>query len=617
MRGYPCLLAAITTAMFLFATGASADTRGLTIKLKASEAKDAPVTEEVRLYGSSHALVIGIDKYTGGWPRLRKAVEDARAVAKELRGKGFEVTLKTNLNAEALRTTLREFFAIKGADPEARLFLWFAGHGHTINGEGFLVPADAPLATSPAFKVAALPMRDFGSLVRLAESKHVLSVFDACFAGTIFEARAGVAPAAITKKTTKPVRQFITSGDAGQLVRDDGSFREYFLRALRGEEKADFNDDSYVTGEELGLFLNQRMAALTGAAQTPKAGKLHDVRYNQGDFVFALAAPPARTSTPASPPAPTGMTAEMMFWQSMKDSTNAADLQDYMSRFPNGTFAGLAKRRLATLTPTTPTGPSPDTIREAQRLLKDLGYAPGTADGRLGGHTRRAIEGFQRSHDLTVDGTVTDALLANLKVARKQEAGTLTSSGDFKRGAHAFDKGDYSTALRIWGPLAEGGYARAQYGLALMYQLGRGISQDYRAALKWSHLAALQDYPSAKERTARLQKMFADPASGTKFKKGLAALYNDEFGDALRQFKTLAEQGHSGAQGGLGLMYKNGEGTTQDYIRAHMWFNISASQGIGASRRVLDEVEGELTPAQIRVAKKFARECVRQNYKRC
>ena len=139
MRGYPRLLAAITTALFLCVAGASADTRGLTIKLKASEAKDAPVTEEVRLYGSSHALVIGIDAYAGGWPRLKKAVEDAHAVAEELRGKGFEFTLKTNLNAEAMRTTLREFFAIKGADPEARLLLWYAGHGHTINGEGFLV----------------------------------------------------------------------------------------------------------------------------------------------------------------------------------------------------------------------------------------------------------------------------------------------------------------------------------------------------------------------------------------------------------------------------------------------------------------------------------------------
>ena len=66
MRGYPCLLAIIITALLLSAKGAPADTRGLTIKLKASEAKNAPVTQEVRLYGSSRALVIGIDAYTGG-----------------------------------------------------------------------------------------------------------------------------------------------------------------------------------------------------------------------------------------------------------------------------------------------------------------------------------------------------------------------------------------------------------------------------------------------------------------------------------------------------------------------------------------------------------------------
>ena len=283
------LVAAAIAIGLMFSTAAmAADSRGVEVKVRTSEATNAPVADIVQLYGASHALVIGIDKYTNGWSRLSKAVEDARVVAKELERQGFQVTLKTDLKADALRTTLREFFAIKGADPDARLLLWYAGHGDTIGGEGYLVPADAPPDNSPAFLVRALPMRDFGSLVRLAQSKHVLSVFDSCFSGTIFQARAGTTPRAITKKTTKPVRQFVTSGDAGQQVRDDGSFREYFVRALRGEDKADFNADGYVTGEELGLFLNQQMSALTSAAQTPKSGKLHDVRFNQGDFVFVL-----------------------------------------------------------------------------------------------------------------------------------------------------------------------------------------------------------------------------------------------------------------------------------------------------------------------------------------
>ncbi len=281
----------LALGLILTALPAYAASRGLVVELKASEKAGAPTADRVQLYGSSHALVIGIDRYTGGWPRLRKAVADAHAVAARLKAHGFEVTLRENLDADQLQKTLKQFFARKGRDPDARLFLWYAGHGHTVDGEGYLVPADAPRANDPTFLVSALPLRDFGSLVRLARSKHVLSVFDACFAGTVFEARGTAPTAAITLKTTKPVRQFITSGDAGQQVRDDGSFREYFLRALRGDEKADFNDDGYVTGEELGLFLAQRMEALTQASQTPKAGKLHDVRFNQGDFVFALRKP--------------------------------------------------------------------------------------------------------------------------------------------------------------------------------------------------------------------------------------------------------------------------------------------------------------------------------------
>ncbi|MBT3202518.1 MAG: SUMF1/EgtB/PvdO family nonheme iron enzyme, partial [Phycisphaerales bacterium] len=342
------LAAAVIAIALMFSTATLATgSRGVTVKLKASEAVNAADAGEVQLYGASHALVIGIDKYTNGWSSLSNAVEDARVVAKELERQGFRVSLKTDLKADALRTTLRGFFAIKGADPDARLFLWYAGHGHTIGGEGFMVPADAPPDTSPAFLVSALPMRDFGSLVRLARSKHVLSIFDSCFSGTIFQARAGATPRAITNKTTKPVRQFITSGDAGQQVRDDGSFREYFVRALAGEEKADFNGDGYVTGEELGLFLNQQMTALTSAAQTPKSGKLHDVRFNQGDFVFVL---PGNGSTARATPAfGGGMTPEMLFWQSIQNSTDPDMFAEYLRQYPTGSFGGLARLKMKKL----------------------------------------------------------------------------------------------------------------------------------------------------------------------------------------------------------------------------------------------------------------------------
>jgi formylglycine-generating enzyme required for sulfatase activity len=352
MRATSSLLVAATVAM-AFTTAVpvealSAGTRGVTVRLRDSDSANAPVTEEVNLYGSSHALVIGIDRYTKGWPTLSNAVKDAQVVAQELREKGFQVSLKTDLTSDALRRELRSFFAIKGSDPDARLLLWYAGHGHTMDGEGFLVPADAPPATDPTFLVSSLHMRDFGGLMRLAKSKHVLSVFDSCFSGTIFQARSGAAPAAITRKTTKPVRQFLTSGDAGQQVRDDGSFRELFVRAIRGDERADVNSDGYVTGEELGLFLSQRMATLTSAAQTPKYGKLHDVKFDQGDFVFVLPGGSGTASASATVTS-SGTSAEVAFWQSIQDSKNPAMFEEYLRQYPSGRFAGLARLKIEEL----------------------------------------------------------------------------------------------------------------------------------------------------------------------------------------------------------------------------------------------------------------------------
>lgn len=349
----------LACCLLLLAPPGSAEAgRGITVQLKTSERTGAPDAGSVQLYTHSYALVVGINHYHGGWPRLSKAVEDAQAVAEALRAKGFEVTLKRDLDSEKLYRAFKQFFAIKGADPDARLLLWYAGHGHTIDGEGYLVPADAPPATSPAFKVFAIPMRDFGSLVRMANARHVLSIFDSCFSGTIFQARAGAAPTAITRKTIKPVREFLTSGDAGQQVRDDGSFREYFIRAISGEERADFNNDGYVTGEELGLFMAQSIAALTNAAQTPRFGKLQDVRFNMGDYVFRLpggAMPTDRAPDgSASPPVIGAESAsiELAFWNSIKESRDPAMFTAYLKKFPNGTFAELARikaERLATL----------------------------------------------------------------------------------------------------------------------------------------------------------------------------------------------------------------------------------------------------------------------------
>jgi uncharacterized protein YgiM (DUF1202 family) len=261
--------------------------RGLQVELLSSEMTDRPVEKSVQLYSASYALVIGNDAYKY-WPRLTNAVKDARLVSQELEAHGFEVTLKMNLSSSQLEDSLETFYIEKGANQNARLLVWFAGHGATVDGNGYLVPVDSPVSSEvTAFKRKALSLRRFDEYVREARSKHALGIFDACFAGTIFESQRDQPSPAITLATTKAVRQFLTSGDEGEKVRDDGTFRKLFIRALRGEEPADANSDGYLTASELGFFLHNRMVNLK-QGQTPRYGKLRDEDYDRGDFVFAV-----------------------------------------------------------------------------------------------------------------------------------------------------------------------------------------------------------------------------------------------------------------------------------------------------------------------------------------
>lgn len=334
---------------FLVAQAATTGGSGVYVEVKSSDSSGASV-ESYKLYGSSHALVIGINNYSNGWPRLSNAIKDAKEVAKAMEARGFEVELVLDPVGSELRDKLRRFFSIKGADPEARLFVWYAGHGYTWKGEGYLVPSDAPAVEDPEFRFTALHMGDVGSMVRIAEAKHTLAVFDSCFAGTVFSNARSKPPIAITKAAVRPVRQFLTSGDADQQVSDDGSFRKLFLAALEGEEAADLNADGYLTGTELGFYLEDRVLNLTDGAQTPRSGKLKDQRFDRGDFIFVL--PDADIDITVTNPTanePSDKALDLAFWQSIQGSDNPANFEAYLSAHPDGNFVQLARNRIQEL----------------------------------------------------------------------------------------------------------------------------------------------------------------------------------------------------------------------------------------------------------------------------
>ena len=138
---------------------------------------------------------------------------------------------------------------------------------------------------------------------------------------------------------------------------------------------------------------------------------------------------------------------------------------------------------------------------------------------------------------------------------------------DYNVGLEAARRGDYATALENWQPLAEQGYAYAQYSLGLMYKNGDGVPQDYAEALRWYRLAA--------------------------------------------------EQGYAYAQHNLGSMYENGQGVPQDYIMAHIWLNLASANGSKKGGEWRDKVAAKMTPADISEAQRRARVCMSSGYEDC
>ena len=101
------------------------------------------------------------------------------------------------------------------------------------------------------------------------------------------------------------------------------------------------------------------------------------------------------------------------------------------------------------------------------------------------------------------------------------------------------------------------------------------------------------------------------------FEDGVAAHEKKDFATALRKYKSAAAQGNAGAQLNLGVMYNIGQGVVQDYMRAHIWFNLAAVTGNADAVKNRDSIAKQMTPQQIAEAQKLARECQARNFKNC
>jgi len=253
-----------------------------------------PNGDKVEIYSESHALIIGVSKYQDiAWAELESVPSDLREIKKALDKHGFNVETILNPTKQDMDDEIEQFIGKYGYDENNRLLFYYSGHGFTQerNGRkfGYLVPSDAPnpLNDEKGFFRKSLKMTRFISWAEEIESKHALFVFDSCFSGSVLPSKELLVPEKISYSTIKPVRQFISAGSANEPVPAKSIFRPLFIRGINGG--ADLDDDGYVTGAEIGIYLQKKVPTYK-SLQTPQYGKINNPYLDEGNFVFFIPA---------------------------------------------------------------------------------------------------------------------------------------------------------------------------------------------------------------------------------------------------------------------------------------------------------------------------------------
>ena len=337
--------------------------------------------------GARVAIVIGNGNYPSG--ALANPKNDATAMAASFKKLGFIVELKLDATKADMDAVFKRFSSKAETAGVAALF--YAGHGVQVNGSNYLVPIDARPQSERDLKREMIKMDDV--IDDMGGAKVKLVFFDACRDNPLSRSfsRGGSRGMAAPVEATGTLISFATKH--GNTAADgDGRHSPYTTALLTALESP-----GGVEIEQMLRRVQQGVRAATNGQQEPwRYGSL------DGEFYFQALAPRAdnaklqqeavdravqeamkRASEQAARDAShragdqpgrereaSSTTVELAFWDSIKNSSNVDDLQEYLASYPQGRFAGLVRNRIRALgaaPPQASAGPAPQAAAESAR----------------------------------------------------------------------------------------------------------------------------------------------------------------------------------------------------------------------------------------------------------
>lgn len=454
---------ALISCFAILTAGTKAQDRGLELSLTSQA-------------GSYHALVIGNNAYQN-IRKLKTAEADAKEVEIILRTQyGFKTKLLLNATREQIFTAFNSYR--RELEPNTNLLIYYAGHG--VNDEdinrAYWLPVDARMDNNSNW----ISADDITSNIRGIPAKHILIISDSCYSGTLTRDvgdRLPLAPSERLRYLQKMVagksRTLMASGGNEPVADGGGGNHSIFANALlRGLSQMD--KGQFTANELFRNFVEESVAGR--AKQTPEYNPLRDSGHESGDFVFVkIKAGDGKTvevtvKTPITSSFDP-VVIELSFWESIKNSTDPDDFKDYLDKYPNGQFTGLARRRQTALKNAATASSIPKTVPDSS-----------TSDDAVSDSDSLTI----RANELIGSKDYDEAIrVANEAIKKnRQDARAFRARGAAYAWLKNYDQGirDYTEAIRLNPQYAEAYRDRGgSYGLKNNYEQA---VKDYTEAIR-------------------------------------------------------------------------------------------------------------------------------------
>ncbi len=299
------------------------------------------------------ALVIGNSHYGSDLGTLPNPANDAKLMSATLKDLGFQVRTVIDGDQRMMKRAISDFGGdLTAAGQDAVGLFFYAGHGVQIAGNNYLVPVKADIRREADAEIEAVDADWVLKQMQFAGNQVNIVILDACrnnpLSRSTRSAEVGLA------KMDAPTGSFIAYSTAPGDVAADGSGKNSpYTTALAAAMR-----QPGMALEETFRSVRVRVMADTGKHQVPwESSSLTGAFY----FVPATASKAAVGSSDA---------AEVAFFNSIKDSDDPAEFQAYLDQYPNGSFARLARTKLAKLegasaSRATVTPPAPSTTKAA------------------------------------------------------------------------------------------------------------------------------------------------------------------------------------------------------------------------------------------------------------